>query len=246
MREVHSGTTTERILRSAVFAALMIVFAAWYLWDGYVGYSRSNVTAVVRALGLDLEQAFPFDPNLTAAEAGQFLEEVGKGAPVGEMTSRLGDPALEHKGDAYYFGPAGYLMVHVERGRVQEAEWRTAPHSESDLRWQRRIGYVMALVALVAIVHLIRVVTTKVSLTDAGLQVRGKPLIPFKAMTVLRKGEYRETVAVEYSLAGRTGVVRLDSYVVKELPAIVSGICERAGFPHPTASAQEGPGVSDS
>ena len=85
-------------------------------------------------------------------------------------------------------------------------------------------------------------------MTGAGLKTRGRPLIPFEAMTVLRTGEHRDpqAVAVEYSIAGRKGVVRLDSYVVKELPAIVSGICEQAGFPHPTASPQEKPNEVDS
>ncbi len=241
MREVHSGTTAERILRNAALALLVVVFACWFLWDGYVGYSRENVAALVNSLGLNPTQIPEVNSNLTADEARQLLQEVADGAALEEVGYVLGDPSLEHNDAAYYVGPGGYIVVHLARGRVQQAAWRHGLHTESELRWQRWIGYVMALAGLVSVIHLMRVVTTRVSLTDAGLKVRGRPVIPFEAMTVLSTGKHGDpgAVAIEYSIGGRAGLVRLDSYVVKELPAIVSDICERAGFPHPWESSSD-------
>ncbi len=241
MREVHSGTTAERILRNAGLALLVVVFACWFLWDGYVGYSRENAATLVNSLGLNPTQIPAVNSNLTADEARQLLQEVAEGTALEEVQYVLGDPSLEHNDAAYYVGPGGYIVVHLARGRVQQAGWRHGLHTESELRWQRWIGYVMALAGLVSVIHLIRVVTTRVSLTDAGLKVRGKPVIPFEAMTVLSTGKQGDpgAVAIEYSIGGRAGLIRLDSYVVKELPAIVSDICERAGFPHPWASSSD-------
>jgi hypothetical protein len=76
----------------------------------------------------------------------------------------------------------------------------------------------------------------RVSVTDAGLRVSGKPLIPFDAITVLRTTDAEkrpDAVAVEYVINGRAGSVKLDSYVVRDLPGVVAALRERAGFPHP-------------
>jgi hypothetical protein len=241
MQEIHSGTTNERILRNVAFALFIFVFAAWFLWDGYVGYSRKNAEALVTSLGLAATLAPRINPMLSDDEAHQFLTEVQKGTRVEEVVSWLGEPSIEKVDEAYYLGPGGHLVIHTARGRVQQASWRNGLYSDSDLLWQRRFGYLLTLVAVISGIHLIRVLTTKVSLTQAGLHMRGKPPIPFKAMTVLRTGEHKnaDVVSIEYDSADGKGVIKLDGYVVKELPAIVSGICEQAGFPPPTSPPQD-------
>jgi len=97
-----------------------------------------------------------------------------------------------------------------------------------DQRWQRRIGYLLALFGVVVTVHLGRVLATRATLSDAGLRVRGTPLIPWEAITDVRADASARSGRVElaYSSGGRTKVLRLDEYVHKALPAIVAAIRE--------------------
>ena len=88
------------------------------------------------------------------------------------------------------------------------------------------------MVGLVTIAHFVRVVTTRVSLTEDGLRVGRRPTIPLDAITgfsVSSRGR-DDVVNIEYVVEGKSCTVRLDSYVVKETPAIVAAIRERKGF----------------
>ena len=235
MHPVRSGTTTERIFRTGLLAAIVTAFAIAFLWDGHVGYVRKNARALAESLGLTPDQAPTVNPQLTAAEARRIMNEIGEWAPREEILSWLGDPPLRHKNELYYPGPGGHIRFQLKGGRVAKMGWTWGEHSETDLRWQRWIGYFLSAASVVLALHFLRVLTTRVSLTDAGLKLRGRPLVPFDAITALRTGETSapDSVTLEYVLGGRTRVVRLDSYVMKELSAILDGICERAGFPHP-------------
>ena len=54
MEPIHSGTTWERIIRTALLTFLVLGYAAYSLWDGYVAYPSVNVEAVfVGKLGMD-------------------------------------------------------------------------------------------------------------------------------------------------------------------------------------------------
>ena len=51
MQAIHSGTTTERLVRAVLLVIMLTGFAAWYLWDGHVGYPRANARALIELLG---------------------------------------------------------------------------------------------------------------------------------------------------------------------------------------------------
>ncbi len=241
MHPIHSGTTGGRIARAALLAILINGFAVAYLWDGYAGYARDNVKVVVESLGLPTDPLPTIDPELTEAEGPRLAREMADAGAAAAVTARLGEPALRHGDDVYYFGPAGHLRLKTAEARVVGADWKDGAHSASDLKWQRWIGYVLALVGLVTIVHFVRVVTTRVTLTEDGLRIGRRPAIPFEAITGLSvsSGGKDEVANVEYNLKGQSGAVRLDSYVVKEVPAIAAAIRERKGFPASSGTTGE-------
>lgn len=235
MHPIISRTTTERIVRATLAALLINGFAIAFLWDGYVGYARKNVEQLVVSLGLDLHPLPVIDKNFTAMAGDQLARELREGLSSEEVETRLGAAALSHGDDLYYLGPGGHLRIHLDHARVESAEWIDGIHAETDLAWQRWIGYALAVFGMASAVQFLRVVTIRVSLTGEGLKVRGGQRIPFSAMTKLladRSGKGRG-VKLEYSVDGRMGSVKLDDYDVKKLPEIVAAICEQTGFSDP-------------
>ena len=238
MQPIRSGTTTERIVRTTLLVVLTNVFGIAFLWDGYVGYARDNAEQLVGSLGLDPDPFPAITPEFTSAEAHRVTQDVSPGTDAASVEGLLGRPTLEHGDDMYYLGPGGHLRIRLDRGRVASAKWIDGIHSESELAHQRWIGYGLGALGILFLVHFIRVITTRVILTDDGLKVRGRPMIPFASMDALhadRSGR-RGRIELEYSLAGRRSLLRLDQYVVKHLPAIVAAICERKAFANPLKS----------
>lgn len=235
MQKIVSGTSTERAFRTLLLMLLIDGFTVAYLWDGYVGYARQNANELVRLLGLPADAAPPINATLTASEAQRIAREVKAGVELSSITSVLGNPSLEHGGDAYFLGPGGWLKVQLTSGRIVSVAWTNGPKTESDQQWQRWIGYALAVVGLIVALRLALILTTRLTLSDAGLQVGGRLLIPFDAITALRADPAGRSgcVEIEYSLDGRLQRVGLDRYVYKRLPEIVGAICGRKGFPNP-------------
>lgn len=241
MLPMTSGTTTERIVRTMIPTLLFSGLAGAFLWDGFVGYARDNAEKLVQSLGLESDTAPVINTELTAARGRDLAGQIGAGDDFLSATRELGPPAFESGDDAYYVGPAGHLRVRHRSGRVENAEWVIAAHSESELTWQRGIGYVLSVVGFAMFLQLVRVLTLRVALTEDGLSLRGRPAIPFDAMTALRpvRSGTPGLSDLEYSIAGRTRSIRLDDYVIKEYQAIIEAICERAGLSNPHATASD-------
>jgi hypothetical protein len=235
MEPIVSGTTTEKIVRAALLAALVSAFAIAFLWDGYVDYARENVRELARSLGLDPDQSISINDRLTASEAQRLIQEVGRGVAYVTAEDVLGRPSLDAQDQVYYVGPGGHIRLHIDRGRVSDIEWITGVHSETDQMAQRWLGHLLGIIGLVLIFRVFRILTMRISLTDAGLKVRGRPVIPFASMTALRAEPSGKIglIDLEYELDGRKEVLRLDDYAVKEYEAILAAICEHASLADP-------------
>jgi hypothetical protein len=97
------------------------------------------------------------------------------------------------------------------------------------------MGIVIGIAAVGLIVHWLRVVFTRTTLTDEGVKVGGNPFVPFDAITGLRAEHFAKKgwLDVDYSMNGRTGTFRLDDYKIKAFPTIIDEICRRKGFEDP-------------
>ncbi|HNQ24695.1 MAG TPA: hypothetical protein PKK06_16560 [Phycisphaerae bacterium] len=243
MTEIHSGTTTERIVRTGLMMVLLVVFAGLYLRDGYGGYARKNAQEFARSLGLPLEPLPTANPTLTAESVQQDTAEwLKRGVPMSVAVHRLGLPTVVQEGRSYYLGSTGWFWLEQKGDWVEQWGWMAAPHSGTDIRWQKIIAWVLTVLALGFVAQFIRVVTTRASLTEAGLKVRGRPAIPFDAMRGLRAEQYKKKgwVDLDYELGGRPGSVRLDDYVIREFKPILAEICARRGFDNPAPLPGDG------
>lgn len=239
MQPIHSGTTTERIVRSAIPALLVTGFAGAFLWDGYVGYPRDNAAQLARTLGVTSAPAM-IDWNLSKDAAQAVISELAVGTPIEKLDRALDAPGLTHGDERYYLGPTGHVRMRQGGGVVTEIKWVDGVHSTTDLIVQRWLGYVLLPVALGLLLYLIRVATTRTSLTDDGLRLGRKPIIPLDAVKGLRvdptsKGE---VVEITYDTGdGKEKVARLDAYLVKQFTGMVAALCEGTGQPNPLSDA---------
>ncbi len=232
MEPIRSWTTLERVIRTAIFTVIITVFAVLCYKDRFWSYPRGNVASLLRNFP-DLQGPAPQpDPEITKST----LATLTRGMAVSEVEKRLGLPGFSDDSQALYFGEAGMLVIPLRRGKVAgDAVWKSGPYDEMELYFQLVMAIGLTPVALFALFNLGRVLTTRAELSDAGLKLRGKPLVPFDAIKAMDASHYRKKgwVEISYSLDGRDGHVRLDDYVHREFPAIVREICARKGFESP-------------
>ena len=179
-------------------------------------------------------QGQEFEPNPQIGESTAAI--LTRGMAISDVEERLGPPAFSDDAQAVYFGDAGMLLLPLRNGKLKEdSVWTSGSHNQIDLFIQLALAIALTPVSLFALFHLGRVLTTRAELSDAGLKLRGKPLVPFDAMTAMDASRYRKKgwLEISYSLDGRDGRVRLDDYVHREFAVIVREICSRKGFESP-------------
>lgn len=231
MTPINSRSSTERIVRSLLLSLMVDVFAVYFLYDGYVGYPQKNAVQFANLFGQSAAHAPSPSPQVTADRGRRMAQSMRVGEPLDKVSTDLGPPAVRQADAAYFLGPGGWLKVDIEGDRVRSAKWFDAPHTESDQSIQRMIGWILVIVGFAATLNFARVLATRAQLTDAGLQVTGRPLVPFESMTALRSSTSAAGVSeLDYSHDGQKVTVRLDPYLYKDAAAIAQAIAERKGF----------------
>lgn len=255
MEPIRSGTTTERLVRTAILTLLMVGYSAWSFVDGYHTYPRKNVVQLMQNLSPVPETPPAINRQVTQAAVesladkseAEVLAVLGQPAAVSPIKDEVGRSLgqLNH-----YFGPGGMAQVRIRDGMVTKNGllWQSGSKNESDLFFQFAIGGVIGVLGSIMILQFLRVLTTRIELSDQGLKVKGQggwrfggsPLIPFEAMTGLgdpqnrfadRRGDF---VELEYTLPdGSSGQVRLNNYVHAAFSDVVTEICRRKGFDNP-------------
>jgi hypothetical protein len=241
LSDVSTGPSVERVVRTALLMLLIDGFAVAYLWDGYAGYPRKNAKELLQLLGLSGQPLPPINPAVTAVYAKQIVQDVRPGELTSVVTSRLGEPGLRHAADLYYVGPGGWLKVAANAGRITSVAWTDGGQTESDQKWQRWIGYALCVASILVTIQMVRVVSTRLTLTPNGLQVGRRQPIPLSAITaVAGAATARNGVEIHYIEAAAPNTLRLDPYLYKDLAPVVRAICEHRGFDSPIRSATAG------
>lgn len=225
LNPIHSGTSTERIVRSLVLLVLVAGFAAWSLWDGYAGYPRENVRAVFEdVLGVDPPNPLPTPrASVTPALDAQF----NTGDPFDQAETDISAPAFrnEQGNIVVYIGHGGFVRVELAQGEITNHGWVEGPkRTTTDVTWQKGIGFILSPVALLALLNLARVIGTRASLADEGLKLPGRKLIALSSISAVRDGAYRDTHWIDYDADGTARSAKLDAYVITAAPAIVAAI----------------------
>ncbi|MGB0716460.1 MAG: hypothetical protein ACPGXK_11310 [Phycisphaerae bacterium] len=232
---IQSGTSNERIARSLAIFALAAGFAGYFFYDGFIGYPQNNVRTVFeRVLGSEVPDPLPSASTGVNRAAAQNISE---GMPLADVEARLGKDFTEKSNQRIYFGEGGYVEVNLSASAVKTASWVEGPeHSPVDIMTQKALGAGLSLVALYLLVKLIRVATTRGSVSPNGLQLAGRPVIPFNNIEDIKKGPHGDDYDIHIRDGENTSVVRVERYVYARLPEMIGAICEQTGINNPDQS----------
>ncbi|MCH7703179.1 MAG: sulfatase-like hydrolase/transferase, partial [Planctomycetes bacterium] len=121
MVPIRSWTTLERVIRTAIFAVIITVFAVLCYKDRFWAYPRDNVASLLRNFPDQQGQAPQPDPAITESTAATLT----LGMALHVVEERLGPPAFADDAQAIYFGEAGMVVVPLRRGKLaDDAGWR--------------------------------------------------------------------------------------------------------------------------
>jgi hypothetical protein len=243
MAEIRSRVTLEQIIRKGIFVGMVVVFGAYFAYDGYIGYPRKNLDQIRKGQPdmVPLEHP-PINGRVTVRNTERIVAD--QLTSLEKVREVLGDP--DHQSDDglsfYWFGPAVAMKVTtigedvIPRGNIRRAT--AAYKTELDIRTQKILALVLAIVGIPLIVHYLRVLTYSAQLNDQGLKVSGRPLIPFEAMTGLDAARYREKgwMELQYRRDAQDATVRLDDYWIRDFTVLINALCERKGFENPLDS----------
>jgi len=248
MMRIESGPTGERVVRSSLLCLLFVVFAVFFLYDGWRRYASQNLTGYLTTLTaadrqkIDTAGQPAVLPGVTNEALAQidsnFLRKIAFAEDArAQLAARFGGgPSFENAEAWFYFGPAAAVRFDLENGRpTGQVKLLQNEHSETDLAWQKRIGIVLTVFSLFLIAHAVRVRTTRAVLDDAGLALGSRPPIAWDAMKSLDISRFKAKgwVDLYHTTAGGETRIRLDEYHYKAFDEMMNALCERKGFENP-------------
>ena len=178
MEPIRSGTTTERIVRTSILTAVLVLYALWCFKDAYYTYPQKNMERLVENLQTRPDPANypPTDPRVTLAQIQRIRDSIerGKIPQEAELADLLGPPVVREGDTDFYFGPAGAARVVMKDGVVKKIAWLKGEKSDGDLFMQKVMGVAVGALALLMLIQWVRVVTTRAELTEDGLRVNSQ------------------------------------------------------------------------
>lgn len=257
MNPIVSPTTTERIVRTLVITGMVGVFSIWFLYDGFVNWPQSNLEKAVQSLQPAPETLPEINASVTVDLAESLEAErrrkhaTGERLTRGDIDGRFGKAGWNglRQGitESRYFGPGGTLVIQFNGDLVHGVSFEKGSRDEAELFVQKVLGFGLLPVTLLMLGQVVRVVSTRAILDQHGLKLRGRRPISIESMRSLDATDFERKgiIDLRYETAGRERVLRLDSYVYRDLRALVSGICDRCGFSNPFAASGESIHVAD-
>lgn len=237
MESFKTVSTLERIVRNGIVTAMLIGFAGWSFYDGYVKYPNDNLKQSREQLPPDLQASARINPRVDEIKAQTFK----KGNTLDDIVNAFGPP--DWRGDynkkqdkVIWFGRSGALVAHVDNlGLTKLVEWKSGKHKETDLHLQKMMGIVLAPLGLFMLIRLIAMSVRGAKFSDEGLTPSGRKLITFDSMTGWNTEQYadRGQIMLEYDSANGKASYLLDDYKLAAFKTIVNEISKRKGFDNP-------------
>lgn len=244
---IESGPNAERKVRTTLLFLLVAVFAFWYGYDGWIGYPRKNVNEFLKTLPAEQRPRdgnVPVYPTVTEENIAK-LEKVRIGltedpeAAIGEVLG--GPPSLKTDDAWHYLGPGHRVRMAAGNGRpTGELKVERLPHTATDVRWQKNYAYGLSVLALAALVYVIRARRARARLDDAGLTLNAGPTISWDSMKRLDTERFRAKGWVDLYHGEPEARTRIDEYHFAKFDEMINAICARRGFANPLTKESEG------
>jgi hypothetical protein len=245
--QIESGTTSWWRNRHLVYVGVLLAFTAWFGYDGFYAWPAENAKLAAEAMGVAPETVH-INPKVMSSVQPRLLADVEELNKLGSLTLEqvvarlkvtLGEPTLVRTNEYWWVGPAMYIKASVQNNRPKMEEVLSDKRSEGSIRGQRWLSMALLVGAVLVTLKLVRVMTTRVILDDAGLRYNRRS-VSWEAMTGLRSDDYERKfwVDLEYTAGDVTRSMRLDSLHIEKFNEIVRAICERKGFTSPLKAAE--------
>lgn len=246
---IESGPTTERKIRNTLLTIMISVFAAWFAYDGWVGYPSKNHEEFLGQLSpgeRDKARTGPVYSNLRFQETGgrdHWATEIGRTinqSSVSEgrkaIEAHIGGPPSYETSDAwYYFGPAYQLKIPVSAGMPTGVLPGRAQKKEMDILTQKGLAIGLACLAAYLIWFVLRIARTRLVLDESGLTYCGLGPVRWEDMKALDLAAFARKgyVFLVYDDHGSERRLKLDEYHLAKFDDVIDEICARKGFENP-------------
>ena len=235
---LESGPAKADSVWQLVRAVLFLGFAAYFVYDGAVGYPNRNRAEAERALAAD-----PFGGRVKVDGLGEvpdradfekFRKTYPASATLEQVHDGFGTPTLVDRPYEYFVSRYGYAQITVVPGtNISTGAMTFKPWAKSKEEIQQQ--YLWAIVPLIPglwfLWRLFKAVTLRVVIDDEGMTYGGQR-IAFADMVSLRDYSPKGWIDLYYKVPGGTDELklRLDNEKVLLFDDIVAAICEAKHF----------------
>lgn len=244
---IESGPTKERVVRTLLQFVLIAFFAAWFAYDGWIGYPKRNlrdhldVTRAEAAEPLTEEDIRPLIYDTVSEDRVAAANEAMKAGSADQIREALtkvfgAPPSFETDQAWFYFGATLRLIIPMADGLpTGKVMQRSTPESAASIATQKGLAVGLAVAAVGLGFFLARVARTRLVLDEAGLAYNQRPVIPWDAMRSLDTSRFNRKGQVDliYDDGGAERRLRLDEYHLARFEEIVDELCARKGFANP-------------
>jgi hypothetical protein len=236
---VESGPARTDAIWQFVRAILFLGFAAYFVYDGAVGYPNRNRTAAEQAL-----QMRPFNGQIKfdslregpdKVEFDTFRKAHLSTATVDQIHQAFGQPVYADKSSEYFVSHYGMVEVTLPPPgsdvKTSDMVWKPWPKTKDEIRAQFYWAIIPIIPGLWFLWRLIKAATLRVTIDDEGMTYGGQR-IAFADMVSLRDYSPKGWIDLYYKVAGvaEERKLRLDNEKVLRFDDIVATICEAKHF----------------
>jgi hypothetical protein len=227
---LESGPAKTDALWQLGRTALFLGFAAYFYYDGSVGYPHKNQVAAEAAL-----QSRPFDGKLQFGTLGETPTKDEFAAALKTRSTReqvrqdLGPATFTADGDDYYVTRYGYGRISPQGSGW--LKWPNGGKDQEEIQQQFYFAIIPIPIGLYFLYRLIKAATLRVVIDDEGLTYGGRR-IAFADMVSLRDYSRKGWIDLYHKVGEKERRLRLDNEKVKLFDEIVDALCQAKGFPN--------------
>jgi hypothetical protein len=219
-----------------VVCVVFVVVAAYFFYDGAVGYRNQNIAEAQKHLLSWVDGPVEFG-EIPSKDDYDAMLKVGPQS-VAEVHKLLGQPVQPRPGVAdgteLFISAYGMATVPVRNGRVDLAQsrWYAWGKSKEEIRNQYYWGLVVIIGSAYFLVRAVRAARLRAVIDEEGLSYGGRR-IAFADMKDLRDYNRKGWVDLYYQDGEREQRLRIDNQKIAKFEEIVALLCEREGFDNP-------------